>query len=359
MSPPEASALVDWNLAERVADAAAGKGPAAMAGDLDVSAAGERSREAVIAYTGLEPIEPVPRAEWISRRDWSRMNLASMRELIAPLEARARETLPLGGAGEALAAASGKALAMQVGGLVGLASRRVLGQYELSLLGPKRPTRLVFVGQNLDAATDQLGARPAGLLEWVAQHEMTHAVHFAAAPWLRDHLGGLTHSLLETSALDLSTADLASAARELATTDPRRTLEMLRRSDPVTLLAPPGARATIDSVQATMAAIEGYAEHVMDAAVSGLGPELQKLRAGLDRRRENRSTLARLLSWLLGFEMKLRQYREGKRFCDAVVTAEGIGGLNLAWDGPGALPTLPDLADPRGWIDRVAQATSA
>ncbi len=51
-------------------------------------------------------------------------------------------------------------------------------------------------------------------------------------------------------------------------------------------------------------------------------------------------------------ELKLRQYRDGKRFCDGVVELAGIDGLNRAWRGPESLPTLTELADPGAWVAR-------
>ena len=353
------SSLVDWGLAERVAGAAAGDGPAAMAGDLDLSGAGSRSEEAVRAYTGLSPVEPIPDAEWVSRREWTRINLASMRELISSLEERLGDSLPSGRAGAVMGSVSGGALALQLGGLLGLASRRVLGQYDMQMLDGGRPPRLIFVGQNIDAATGQLGGKPADVLEWVALHEVTHAVHFASVPWLGGHLGGLARSLLEETPLDLSGSDLLSGAKRVMSGDPRALLNDLRNADPVTLLAPPEARATIASVQATMALVEGFAEHVMDAAADALGERVLELREGIERRREDRSPLARFLAWLLGMEMKLRQYRDGKRFTDAVVVAAGIEGLNRAWEGPSQLPSLAEIADADAWIRRTAPLAAA
>ena len=354
------SALVDWKLAERLTAAAAGGGPAAMSGGHDLEAIDARARAAVLGYTGLDPAEPVPAAEWVSRRCWAEINLASMRDLLAPVEERLAETMPAGRAGRLGGAAAGRLLAAQIAALLGLASRRVLGQYEYPLRGGGRQPRLLLVGQNLDAAAGELGAQPAELLEGVALHEVTHAVHFSSAPWLRAHLGWLVDRLLvETpSQLSLSLSGAVERARRLAG-DPRALLEELRGSDPVMLFAPAAARPTIASVQATMAAVEGYAEHVMDAAGDHLGPAVAELRAGLDRRREQRGTLARVLAWLLGFEMKLRQYRDGKRFADAVAGAAGIAALNRAWTGPGELPTLAELAEPAAWAERVRATAPA
>ena len=108
-----------------------------------------------------------------------------------------------------------------------------------------------------------------------------------------------------------------------------------------------------------MASIEGYAEHVMDAAGGELGPAVAAMRDRLDHRRRNRSLPARLMSWLFGFDLKLRQYEQGKRFCDAVVAEAGIDGLNAAWNGPAELPAIDELADPRRWAARVLPTAAA
>ena len=57
--------------------------------------------------------------------------------------------------------------------------------------------------------------------------------------------------------------------------------------------------------------------------------------------------------------MKLRQYQLGKKFCDAVVEAEGIEALNRVWRAPEALPTLAELEDPPSWLLRTREPVEA
>ena len=76
-----------------------------------------------------------------------------------------------------------------------------------------------------------------------------------------------------------------------------------------------------------MAVIEGHAEHVMDAVAPELLPSLPRLRAALDRRRRSQSGRSRLLAKLLGLEMKMRQYEQGKTFCDEIVRRAGTDAL--------------------------------
>jgi coenzyme F420 biosynthesis associated uncharacterized protein len=324
------SEFVDWDLAHRIAGTGLGDGPAAMTGGVNLGSAGSRSAEAVLGYTGLSITEPLPEPEWVSRREWAEINLASMRELLEPIAVRLDGSAAIGIG--PLAAVTSRVLAVELGALIGFASRHVLAQYEFPLLGGERSPRLVFVGENIGDAAAQLGGRPDQLLDWVALHEVTHAVHFASAPWLRTYVGDLARTLLEETPAGFPAGEILDRARRLASTDPRRTIAGLRASDPVSLLAPAESLATINAVQAAMAAIEGFAEHVMDAAADGLGPAVEMLRAGIVRRRENRSPIARLLSWLFGFELKLRQYK------DAFATRSWRTSASSASTAPGRGP---------------------
>jgi putative hydrolase len=109
----------------------------------------------------------------------------------------------------------------------------------------------------------------------------------------------------------------------------------------------------MDQLQPVMAVIEGYSEHVMDALGATLVPGYEKLREAMDRRRRSRSAPERILQKLLGLDMKMRQYEQGKRFCDAVVAEVGISGLNAVWRAPSDMPMPAELDDPAAWIRRV------
>jgi putative hydrolase len=105
-----------------------------------------------------------------------------------------------------------------------------------------------------------------------------------------------------------------------------------------------------------MAVIEGHAEHVMDAVAPDLLPSLPSLRAALDRRRRSQSGLSRMIGRLLGLDMKLRQYEQGKEFCDAIVRAGGREALQYVFSSPEALPTVSELREPEAWLARTPYA---
>jgi putative hydrolase len=99
--------------------------------------------------------------------------------------------------------------------------------------------------------------------------------------------------------------------------------------------------------------LEGYAEHVMDAVGAQVLDDLPALRSALQRRRRDRSGLLKVLERLIGMDLKMRQYEQGKAFCDGVVARAGMDGLNHVWDGPEAMPSMQELDDPAGWLRRV------
>lgn len=343
--------MIDWPLAQRLAGLVAGRADAPPP-RVDLVALSRDSAERVIAYTGLEPLRPLPEAEGVERTEWIRANVASMRALLDPtLEKVGDAVAKPGRSGVRLAASV--VMTAEVGVLLGFLSQRVLGQYELVLLDATpadRPPRLLYVVPNLGSAIRAFGADEREFVHWVALHEVTHAVQFAGVPWLQGHIAGMARELLDSAQLRI---DAGRAVRLPRRDDLKRLVEAVRRGDIVTLVTSPDEQRTLDALQATMAVIEGYAEHVMDAVGAPLLPSLPRLRAALDRRRRSQSAPARLMMRLLGMEMKMRQYRQGKAFCDAVVAAGGIEALNRVWRSPGSLPTLAEIEDPQAWLRRT------
>jgi coenzyme F420 biosynthesis associated uncharacterized protein len=336
--------MVDWRLAERVADAVAGEDGAKppLADGVDIAAMAVRARARVADYAQLQPVIEPPPPEAIGRRAWSRANLETMRGTLEPLVDRL-------GSGP-LQSAGGVLIGAEAGGIVGFMGRSVLGQYELALLDPERPARLLLVVPNLREAARTFDAQEAELLEWVVFHEITHAVQFTGVEWLRGHLAGMLRELLDSVSVQI---DASALLRLPKLQDVRSAWDSVRNGGLVHAVAGPERKAIIDRLQASMALIEGHAEHVMDAAGAAVLPSLPKLRESLERRRREKPPLVKLIERLLGLDLKMRQYVIGKRFCDAVVRDWGIDGLNRAWAAPDLMPTLDELDDPAAWVRRT------
>jgi coenzyme F420 biosynthesis associated uncharacterized protein len=335
--------VIDWKLAGQVARGVANLQPA---GDsqpyqlLDGPAA--ESEQLVSAYTGLSA-ETLPVPEAVDRAGWIDANLASLETVLEPAARRLA-----GGLGPVGFLAGGM-LGAEAGVISGFLAGRVLGQYEFRVLEPETPARLLFVAPNLGQAARQLEADPDQLLRWVALHETTHALQFGGVPWLRGHLADLVRELL--TVLELDPRKLFTGLPDLS--DLKGLVGKVRDEGLAMVVVGPEHRELLDRLQAFMAVLEGYAEHVMDAVGIQVLDDLPKLRAALQKRRRDRSGFMRLLEKLIGLDVKMRQYEQGKAFCDGVVARAGIAGLNRVWSTPAALPTVTELTDPAGWLART------
>jgi coenzyme F420 biosynthesis associated uncharacterized protein len=371
--------VIDWGTAQRVGELVAGSPPFGGVRSASVEPLVREFAGTVGAYSGLVSATELPALELVDRPGWIAANLKSMRPLLAPI------TEPLaGGAGVfsgPLRSVSGLLMGVQVGALTGVLSQRVLGQYDLALLDASVTPRLLLLAPNLARAASALGVDRDELVLWVSIHEITHAVQFAGAPWLREYLGGMLKELIAGLQVTISggSVDEDADANEAAAGDDdaanggrrgwmpgmpklpdvaelRDMVERARRGELLRLTLGEDRWALVERMQAAMSLIEGHAEHVMDAVGADVLPSLPRLRAAMNHRREHRGLPWRVLERLLGLELKLRQYETGRRFCDAVVEAGGPPALALAWSGPDALPTPAELEQPSLWIARVPGA---
>jgi coenzyme F420 biosynthesis associated uncharacterized protein len=343
---------IDWSVAQKVGEMLAGA-PAGWAYGSGSDAHGvqslvERFATRVSVYSGLELPERLPPLELVDRPTWIEANIATMRPLLEPLSSR------LGGGTGPLAPAMRSItqllLGVQMGAVTGMLSQRVLGQYDIALLDPARPPRLLLLGPNIAQAARNLKLDREQFTAWVAIHEVTHAVQFGGAPWLRDHLGDLLRELIEGMQVRVG---LSRSLRLPDASDLRALAERLRGGELLRLGLGEDRWALVERMQATMSLIEGHAEHVMDAVGAEELPALEQMRSAMNHRRRNRSWPWRILERLLGLEMKMRQYELGRSFCDEVVAQGGPGALAVAWSSAEMLPSAGELESPGLWLART------
>jgi coenzyme F420 biosynthesis associated uncharacterized protein len=349
--------MLDRALTQRIANAVSrtttkpgAEPPPPLHGDLVAICTDAQLR--VVTYTGLKPATPLPIPESVQRSDWIAANVDSMGAILDPIGERLAGAGSSGGLAGALRGpartATSALLSAEAGALTGYLSQRVLGQFEFVIVDPQAPARLLFVAPNISASAVKLNADPLQLLTWIAFHEVTHAVQFTAVPWLRE--------LLESLELKVDPKVLLKVP---AVDDVRAWASAVRDGGLVAALGGPHRRELLERVQGVMSVIEGHAEHVMDVVGADALPSLDELRAALDRRRSERPPLLALLERLIGLDAKLRQYEDGKRFCDAVVAAAGPAGLHRVFDAPAQLPTAAELRDPAAWMRRTGVAAAA
>ncbi len=347
--------MIDWALANQIARFAAGGGDAPVAADFPALVA-ENERH-LRDYTKLELSEPVPPPEPVDRATWAEVNINSMSKLLEPvterLSTRFAKTGPFAGP---LRVVVGATVAAECGLVVGYMSQRVLGQYEVSLLDVAQRPRLLFVSPNITKAVRDLQVDRDSFLGWIVLHELTHVFQFSGVDWLREYLGDLMRQYLKTVEVRI---EHGSAGGLPNVPDPAKIVQNFREGGLVALVQTREQRQLMNRVQAAMAVVEGYSEHVMDVLGERVLPAYPGLRDAMERRRRSRSYPERILQRLLGLDLKMRQYELGKRFCDGVVTEGGIDSLNRVWESPDSLPNLRELERPSDWLARVVSGEPA
>jgi len=353
--------FVDWRAAQRIGELIAGSPPHGGIRATNIEPLARDFAERVSAYSNLQPTTELPPLEVVDRSAWIAANLKTMRPMLAPLTEKLSEQKGILGA--PMRAASGLLLGAQVGALTGLLSQRVLGQYDLALLDADVTPRLLLLGPNLAQVARNLGVDRDEMVLWVTIHEITHAVQFSGAPWLREYLGGILKELidgLQVSIVEKSSPDgeptgwSARLPKLPDAGDLREMVERARRGELLRLTLGEDRWQLVERMQAAMSLIEGHAEHTMDVVGVEVLPSLARLRTAMNRRRRDRGLPWRVLERLMGLELKLRQYEMGRQFCDAVVAAGGREALARAWQGPEYLPTPAELEHPAAWLARTS-----
>lgn len=170
---------LDWIVAARRAGQLAPAGPSGTRVQLrGVVESLRRSAQRAPALVGeITGLEAAARAAGempvyvVDRPRWSEANTQIFRALL-------EDSLPEGSRSSARVAAE------EMGLLLALLSSRVLGQFD-----PFSPEqRLLLVAPNIVSIERELDLDVMDFRLWVCLHEQTHAVQFAAAPWLAGHL---------------------------------------------------------------------------------------------------------------------------------------------------------------------------
>ncbi len=317
-----------------------------------------RSHDLVAEYTGVTLPQPLTNVRTLDRREWVEANVANFRVLFDLLEQTYQAVLKRTSAGGALTGLSQVALSMEVGLLLGYLARRVLGQYDLSILGrePASSGQVYFVEPNIGRLEQRYGLPADDLRFWIALHEVTHAFEFEAHPWLREHLNEVVTVYLGSLALDLfgNRQDLP-----LATFLGRLRANLAENRHPLELVMSDRQRRIFWHLQALMALMEGYSNHVMQQVGQHYLPSYERLRRHFEERARRRGAAEQLFIRLTGLDLKLEQYALGEHFVNTVVEARGIEVMNRVWEGPEMLPTLDEIKEPLRWLDRIEAGSTA
>lgn len=351
----EPSRLIDWDQAQRVALRfsqweQAGI-PDRAARRAQYMRLVERSEPLIAEYLGVRLPDPISRIFVVDRREWLGANFASFEVVFEPVEQLyARVGGGRSGIGAALGQINGTLVGAQMGVLLGFIARRVLGQYDLSLLSPDPEVRgsLYFVEPNIARVQTQLGLNDEDFRLWIALHEVTHVFQFEAYPWVRPYFNDLLRGFLEQVSVQLES--LGVGLPQLL-----NRLVQGRSSGQhwIERMLTPEQQRIFEQLQALMSLVEGYSNHIMNAIGGQLLPSFQQIEQRIHQRQHNRPLLEELFNRITGMDLKLAQYQQGEAFVNAVAAARGVAFINQVWERPENLPAMAEIRDPQRWIARM------
>jgi coenzyme F420 biosynthesis associated uncharacterized protein len=344
--------MIDWDFALKTAERIVPPGPALSAFEIDgvvadLRAAAAAAEEPVRTFTGLvPPAEQETPVLVIDRPRWVEANLASSRVMLEPVFSKLQQAnrVPASGMAKSIGESINGA---EMGALLSFLSTKVLGQFDPF---GSDPGRLLLVAPNIVHVERQLRVDPHDFRRWVCLHEETHRVQFTAVPWLRDHLRSLIAEFTEATDLDpaavgkLLTNGLGEIVRIIRGTSDASLMDVLQND---------AQRAVVDKVTGVMSLLEGHADVVMDGVGPEVIPTVAEIRQAFERRRSGSGGLDHMVRRLLGFEAKMRQYRDGAVFVRAVTERVGHDGFNAVWAAPENLPSRAEILAPETWVARV------
>lgn len=355
--------LIDWDRVRKVATAM-NQESALTAGqratlDAEYRALVERTIPMVAEYTGDTLPYPMDQIYAFDRVDWINANIESFKIMFEPIERlnlTDNDKVP-----QSISALwSGinqTVISAEMGFLLGYLARRVLGQYDLALLG-REPLetsgKLYFVHPNIRNLERNLRLPPDQFRLWLALHETTHAFEFEAHPWLRDYMNGMLEEYFTFLSKDVEYLKRGLEAVRMFWDRARDNsgetsswIEMVMNAE---------QRRLFNQMQAMMSVVEGYSNHVMNAVGRDLMPDFTTISSRFEQRQKQRTTAEQLFARLTGLDLKLEQYRLGEEFINSVAAQRGHDFARHVWDGPESLPTLDELRNPDDWIARMDRA---
>lgn len=310
-------------------------------------------------YTGKELPAGARETYAFDRVDWIHANLAGFQRMFSPIEeldagpGRKRGTVSrvVGSVNQAV-------LSAEIGMLLGYMAKRVLGQYDLALLGrePVSSGKLYYVEPNIRGIERKLNLPKDDFRMWLALHETTHAFEFEAYPWVREHFNGLLEHYMgfmreDAEYLKQGVDGLKIMARRVR--EGQSTEDQGEGSSWIESFMNSEQRDVFVRMQALMCVIEGYSNHVMNAVGRDLLPNYDLISKRFEERQKNRSTGEQLFARLTGLNVKMEQYRQGEAFVNAIVDAHGREAIDQLWTGPESMPTIQEIRDPSLWSARM------
>jgi putative hydrolase len=369
------SGPVQWELARQLAVAGAAEtGPDPAVNPATAVGFEEAVRLAelrVVDATGFEPANEVLHVEVVRRADWIATAIDGYRSLIETAATRMSVALgtaiteqhpeiertddPLAALGlespQAMLNQLGPLLqATQVGQVFGFLASRVFGAYDIGLphatSGPIR-----FVESNIGGFERDWSLDPREFRTFVALHQVVHRLQFAR-PWLPAHAASVIDDFLSTMVIDVDAIQERFAS--LSPTDPDSFEQAFagEEGSMFGVVLDDEQRLKLDRIRALIAAVEGHGDHVATTIGRTMLGAYSRIEEAMRRHRDDEE-LDPLFARLLGVDVGREHVAVGRAFCETVLELTDEPTLTRMWADADAMPSWPELEEPRLWLART------
>jgi coenzyme F420 biosynthesis associated uncharacterized protein len=309
----------------------------------------------VTEYTGSSLPSTHQRTFAFDRIDWINANLDGFKRMFEPIQNLDSPNGKHGTANRLMSGINQNILSYEVGLLLGYLAKRVLGQYDLALLGrePVSVGKLYYVEPNIQGTESKLGLPKDDFRMWLALHETTHAFEFEAHPWVRVHFNSLLERYMAFMKQDAEYLKQGMRGLKVFADRVRSGRSEDGSGSWIEAFMNGEQRALFNQMQAMMCVVEGYSNHVMNAVGKALLENYDLISRKFEERQKQRTQAEQLFARLTGLDVKMEQYRAGERFIDEIVRQRSHDLARRVWEAPEFLPTMEEIRNPRLWIARV------
>jgi len=251
-----------------------------------------------------------------------------------------------------LAAMAPMMAGITTGTMVGRLALRSLGTYDLPI--PRDGDELLIVVPNVEAFATDWSLPAEDLRLWICLHEVAHHA-VLGVPHLRTVLTDLLTR--HAGAFRNDPSALGDHLGDIDLTGGPEALVRLQESlDPEMVLGAvrsPEQEALLPRLEALVAMVIGYVDHVMDDIGSTLIGSYRQVTEAVRRRRVGTGEADRFVERILGLDLTQEQVDRGAAFVDGVVERSGGEGLDRLWADERNLPTPAEVDAPGLWLARI------
>ncbi len=338
----------------------------------DLARVAELQVTGTLESVGGLALPPGTRVSPVTRTEWARQSLAAFRPFFErfgealsigmrsdmqsmlptdeELQAGGIDNLTAQMMGQLFSSLGPMLVSTSAGSMLGHLGQRALGQYDLPI--PRDGGQVLVVPASINRAAEDWDIPTDDLRLWVLIDELTaHAV--LSVPHVKSRLESLLidfasafHPNSEMIAEQFGSISDLSQIQQMSETfnDPDVILSMLRS---------PAHDLLVPQLDALVAAVLGYVDHILGRISDGLIVTDEAIRERFRERWIDVAPADRFMERLLGLEIDENTLNRGTAFITGVVERKGDEGLARLWADELDMPTPAEIDAPGLWLARI------